>query len=149
MWFLLAIPVLAAAYVLATCCRKGHPGLSDLQGWRYAHRGLHGAGVPENSMAAFRKALDMGYGMELDVHLLKDGSLAVLHDHSLKRTANADVSIEDLTADQLKNPKDISYQRIYDRILERCHPVEVTGQSRRRKALINTHADVQAMLELD
>lgn len=54
-----------------------------------------------------------------------------------------------LTADQLKNPKDISYQRIYDRILERCHPVEVTGQSRRRKALINTHADVQAMLELD
>lgn len=103
MWFLLAIPVLAAAYVLATCCRKGHPGLSDLQGWRYAHRGLHGAGVPENSMAAFRKALDMGYGMELDVHLLKDGSLAVLHDHSLKRTANADVSIEDLTADQLKN----------------------------------------------
>ena len=53
-----------------------------------------------------------------------------------------------LTADQLKNPKDISYQRIYDRILERCHPVEVSGQSRRRKALINTHADVQAMLEL-
>ena len=103
MWFLLAVPVLAAAYVLATCCRKGHPGLSDLQGWRYAHRGLHGAGVPENSMAAFRKALDMGYGMELDVHLLKDGSLAVLHDHSLKRTANADISIEDLTADQLQN----------------------------------------------
>lgn len=54
-----------------------------------------------------------------------------------------------LTADQLKNPKDIRYQRICERILERCHPVEVTGQNRRRKALINTHADVQAMLELD
>ena len=102
MWFLLLIPVLAAGYTLATCCRKGHPGLQNLRSWRYAHRGLHGNGVPENSMAAFRKALDMGYGMELDVHLLKDGSLAVLHDHSLKRTAGAEVSIEDLTAADLQ-----------------------------------------------
>jgi glycerophosphoryl diester phosphodiesterase len=94
---------LAAAYILATCCRKGHPGLAALRGWRYAHRGLHGNGVPENSLAAFRKALDMGYGIELDVHLLKDGSLAVLHDHSLKRTAGANVSIEDLTANDLQN----------------------------------------------
>ena len=104
MWYLLSIPVaLCALYVLATCCRKGHPGLEALRGWRYAHRGLHSNGVPETSMAAFRKAVDNGYGIELDVHLLKDGSLAVLHDHSLKRTAGADVSIEDLTADDLKN----------------------------------------------
>lgn len=103
MYFLLLIPVLAAAYVLATCCRRGHKGLAVLRGWRYAHRGLHGHGVPENSLAAFRKALDGGYGIELDVHLLQDGSLAVLHDHSLKRTAGADVVIEDLTADQLQN----------------------------------------------
>ena len=53
-----------------------------------------------------------------------------------------------LTADQLKNPADIRYQRIYDRILERCFPVEVTGASRRRKALKDTHADVKAMLGL-
>lgn len=53
-----------------------------------------------------------------------------------------------LTADQLKNPADIRYQRIYDRILERCFPVEVTGASRRRKALKETHADVKAMLGL-
>lgn len=104
MWYLLSIPVaLAALYVLSTCCRKGHPGLASLRGWRYAHRGLHGNGVPENSIAAFRKALEGGYGMELDVHLLKDGSLAVLHDHSLKRTAGAEVSIEDLTAEDLQN----------------------------------------------
>ncbi len=104
MWYLLSIPVaLAALYVLATCCRKGHPGLAALRGWRYAHRGLHGNGVPENSMAAFRKAVDRGYGMELDVHLLKDGSLAVLHDHNLKRTAGADVVIEDLTAADLQS----------------------------------------------
>lgn len=51
-------------------------------------------------MAAFRAALEGGYGIELDVHLLKDGNLAVIHDSSLKRTAGADVKIEDLeTAD--------------------------------------------------
>ena len=103
MWYLLSIPVVAGLYVLATRCRKGHPGLASLRGWRYAHRGLHGNGAPENSMEAFRRALDRGYGMELDVHLLKDGSLAVLHDHSLQRTAGADAIIEDLTASELSN----------------------------------------------
>ena len=81
--------------------RVGHPGLKDLRGWNYAHRGLHSAGVPENSMAAFRAALDHGYGIEFDLHLLKDGNLAIIHDASLKRTAGADVMIEDLTTEDL------------------------------------------------
>ena len=103
MWYLLSIPVVAGLYALSTRCRKGHPGLEALRGWRYAHRGLHGDGAPENSLEAFRRAVDGGYGMELDVHLLKDGQLAVLHDHSLKRTAGADATIEDLTAQDLPN----------------------------------------------
>ena len=81
--------------------RVGHPGLKDLQGWNYAHRGLHSAGVPENSMAAFRAALEHGYGIEFDVHLLRDGNLAIIHDASLKRTAGADVLIEDLATEDL------------------------------------------------
>ena len=81
--------------------RVGHPGLKDLRGWNYAHRGLHSAGVPENSMAAFRAALDHGYGIEFDLHLLKDGNLAIIHDASLKRTAGSDVMIEDLTTEDL------------------------------------------------
>ncbi len=89
--------------VLLVRCRSGHPGLEKLRGWAYAHRGLHGNGVPENSMKAFRLALDGGYGIELDVHLMKDGNLAVIHDPSLKRTAGADVMIEDLTAEDLEN----------------------------------------------
>ena len=44
--------ILIALYLLAIRCRSGHAGLKDLQGWSYAHRGLHSAGVPENSMAA-------------------------------------------------------------------------------------------------
>lgn len=89
--------------VLAVMGRTGHPGLKNLQGWRYAHRGLHGEGVPENSMAAFRAALESGYGIELDIHLLKDGTLAVMHDSALKRTSGCDGNIEDLTAEQLKD----------------------------------------------
>ena len=99
---LLIILILAAAlYALSTMCRKGHQGLEALRGWAYAHRGLHGNGVPENSMAAFRAALDSGYGIELDVHLMKDGKLAVIHDASLKRTAGTDVKIEELTEEDL------------------------------------------------
>lgn len=91
-----------ALYLLATRCRKDHPGWKDLQGWSYAHRGLHGNGVPENSMAAFKAALDHGYGIELDVHLLKDGNLAVIHDSLLNRTTGQAGHIEDLTTEQLQ-----------------------------------------------
>lgn len=83
--------------------RTGHRGLKDLQGWSYAHRGLHGKGIPENSMAAFRAALDHGFGIEFDLHLLKDGNIAVIHDSLLKRTTGAEGRIEDLTTEDLKN----------------------------------------------
>ena len=95
--------VLFLLYVLSLMGRKNHPGLEKLRNWNYAHRGLHDERRPENSMAAFRAALQGGYGIELDVHLMKDGNLAVIHDHSLKRTTGADVTIEDLTTDDLPN----------------------------------------------
>ena len=93
--------LLAVIYLFAIRCRSGHPGLKELQGWSYAHRGLHSKGVPENSMAAFKAALDHGYGIELDVHLLKDGSLAVFHDGSLLRMTGQEGRPEDLTAADL------------------------------------------------
>lgn len=98
---LIIIISLTALYILSTMGRRGHPGLDALRSWRYAHRGLHGNGIPENSIAAFRAALEGGYGIELDVHLMKDGTLAIIHDASLKRTAGADVKIEDLSAEDL------------------------------------------------
>ncbi len=97
------ILILFALYIFSTRCRSGHPGMKDLLGWSYAHRGLHGPGVPENSMAAFRAALDGGYGIELDVHLLKDGNLAVIHDSLLNRTTGEAGHIEDLCTADLKN----------------------------------------------
>ena len=94
---------LGGAYILSTQGRTGHPGLAALRGWNYAHRGLHDETKPENSMAAFRAALEHGYGIELDIHLMKDGNLAVIHDCSLERVAGADVKITDLTAEDLPN----------------------------------------------
>ena len=58
------IPAIGAGYLLALKGRTGHEGLQKLRGWNYAHRGLHGEGVPENSLAAFRAAVDHGYGAE-------------------------------------------------------------------------------------
>ena len=48
----------------------------------YAHRGLHDSqsNIPENSMAAFLKAVENGYGIELDVQLTKDGIPVIFHD---------------------------------------------------------------------
>lgn len=53
-----------------------------------------------------------------------------------------------LTAEEIKKPYEVSFQRIYDRILERCHPVEVAGVSRRREALKDTFAETKAILGL-
>ena len=105
MWILIIIIILAVLYLLSLRGRTGHTGLAELRRWYYAHRGLHVPGRPENSMAAFRAALEHGYGVELDIHLLKDGNLAVFHDGSLKRICDADVKIEDLSAEDLQNYK--------------------------------------------
>lgn len=101
--FLIILVILALVYLLALMGRTGHKKLPALRQWAYAHRGLHGNGVPENSMAAFRLALEKGYGIELDLHLLADGGLAVIHDANLERTTGAEGFIEDLTTADLAN----------------------------------------------
>ena len=97
--------VLIVVYLILLLPRTGHPGWDRLAGFRYAHRGLHNKdkGVPENSMTAFRLAVEHGYGAELDVHLLKDGRLAVFHDATLKRICGTEGTIEALTAEDLPN----------------------------------------------
>lgn len=100
---LIILLVLAVLFALSVRCRRGHKGLEALRGWDYAHRGLHSEGIPENSMAAFRAALDGGFGIELDIHLLKDGSLAVFHDGTLERMTGREGRPEDLTGEELKD----------------------------------------------
>ena len=106
MWLLLSLlVVLPCLYLWCIKGRTGHPDLEKLRSWNYAHRGLHNENRPENSMSAFRAAFEMGYGIELDLHLLKDGNIAIMHDSSLKRTAGVDIPIENLTTKELAQYK--------------------------------------------
>ena len=70
-----------------------------------AHRGLfdNNGDAPENSMAAFKRAVEAGYGIELDVHLTADGQLVVHHDHDLMRSARRRGRIEQMTWRELKD----------------------------------------------
>lgn len=70
----------------------------------YAHRGLHNnkAGIPENSMAAFRKAVDAGYGIELDVQLTKDGVPVIFHDYTLERMCGVEGRLGELSFGDLQ-----------------------------------------------
>lgn len=53
-----------------------------------------------------------------------------------------------LSMDDIKKPQDVGYSRIYDRILERCFPIEVTGNSRRRQNVRDTYFDIKEKLGL-
>lgn len=66
-----------------------------------AHRGLHGSRVPENSLAAFRAAIDAGYAIECDIQTLADGTPIVFHDYDLARMAGDEVFVADLTLEDL------------------------------------------------
>lgn len=105
-WLIVLAAVIVVVFLLYLLCLRCHRrrDWERFRGWRYAHRGYHDKPrIPENSIPAFRRAVQCGFGAELDVHLMKDGHLAVIHDASLLRTAGVDVQIEDLTAEELKN----------------------------------------------
>lgn len=66
-----------------------------------AHRGASGL-APENTLAAFRLALELGArAMELDVHQAADKELVVIHDEDLRRTAGRSEHIRDLSWQEL------------------------------------------------
>ena len=67
-----------------------------------AHRG-GAAGWPENSVFAFRRAIELGVPLlELDVHQARDGGIVVIHDRTLDRTTTGSGPISDRTTDELK-----------------------------------------------
>ena len=69
----------------------------------YAHRGLHGGGIPENSLPAFEKACQKGFGIELDVQLSGDGVVVVFHDDTLNRMTGKDAKVKELTLLELQS----------------------------------------------
>lgn len=69
--------------------------------WAYAHRGLHGSGLPENSPAAFAAAMARGLGIECDIQRSRDGQAMVFHDGTLDRLTAEQGPVAARSADEL------------------------------------------------
>jgi glycerophosphoryl diester phosphodiesterase len=78
------------------------PAPDWLTQWEYAHRGLHGPGVPENSLAAAEGAIARGMGIECDIQMSADGLPMVFHDWELARLTGRPEATEELDADNLE-----------------------------------------------
>lgn len=96
-----ALLLLFALYLFLIAPRKGSPRTAFFASVRYAHRGLHGRDLPENSLGAFSLAVERGYGIELDVQLSKDGEVMVFHDETLNRVCAVDARLKEKTAAEL------------------------------------------------
>lgn len=90
-------------YAIApSSCR--HPFTDLLTDTTFAHRGLFdNDAIPENSMPAFQRAVEYGYGIELDVRVTADGQVVVFHDDTLQRMCGVNKKIEKCTYEELSN----------------------------------------------
>ena len=95
------ILLLFAVYLFLIAPARKREGMEKFKTVKYAHRGLHTEGCPENSLAAFKRAVDFGFGIELDVRLTKDGELVVFHDDDLKRVCGAPDRVDEKTYAEL------------------------------------------------
>ena len=98
------ILIIAVLWVLALSPGRGRrERMAAFSKRTIAHRGLHdnSSCAPENTLAAFGKAVEAGYGFELDVRLTADDRLVVCHDDSLERAAGISRSVSGLTYREL------------------------------------------------
>lgn len=70
-----------------------------------AHRGLHGGGVPENSLASARAAIEAGFGIEIDIQPAADGHPMVFHDYDLTRLVGDELFIADLDLEDIEEKR--------------------------------------------
>jgi len=103
LWIIpLLLLILFIVYLFLIFPRLPRRDIRHLQGYDYAHRGLWNERLPENSLAAFRNAVENGFGMELDVHLTSDDQLVIFHDDNLRRMCGVDKSICECTLEELR-----------------------------------------------
>ena len=84
-------------------------------------------------------------GAERQSEFMKEQIFNVID--SRYRSGKPMIVTTNLTAEQLKKPEDVASGRIYDRILERCHPLKIDGESMRRKKLREDFREIEAMLK--
>lgn len=103
MIFIVIIVIVFCFYILAI--KPNHGRQKDMKPFcdvYIAHRGLfNNTDIPENSIKAFKKAVENGYGIELDVQLTADDKLVVFHDETLERICNDKRILNELTYDEL------------------------------------------------
>ena len=105
---LVVIGFFALAYLilifLTSPAGKQNQDRSLLKGAFIAHRGLHNEkeNVPENSLLAFRKAIEKGYPIEMDLRLTKDAQVVVFHDENTKRMCGTDGKIGEMTLEEIQ-----------------------------------------------
>lgn len=86
--------------------RKKYDKLLDVfVGKKIAHRGLWNDKNPENSIGAFKRCIDRNIPIELDVHILKDNTLVVMHDGDTGRMAGKNIVLKNAEYDDIKDLK--------------------------------------------
>lgn len=85
-------------------------------------------------------------GIERDTEFSKEQVYNVID--SRYRAGKPMIITTNLSIEQIKNPADIEDRRVYDRILERCFPIEFTGQNKRHKAVRESYGDMKELLGL-
>jgi glycerophosphoryl diester phosphodiesterase len=100
---LVVVALAGLAFVVLLGRRKERQSVAG-RGWpvNLAHRGAS-ASAPENTLEAFRLAVESGAGgLELDVHLTRDGHVVVIHDPTLNRTTDGSGAVANMTLDELR-----------------------------------------------
>ncbi len=103
-YFLVLALLLALWLFLIAPGRSTAARRAPFEGRAFAHRGLYelDQSVPENSLTAFQRAADGGYGAELDVQRTRDGKIVVFHDDSMQRACGVDKAVRDFTYEELQ-----------------------------------------------
>lgn len=159
-WYAIVLLVLAGLFVLVfglfafAIKPNRRRDASAFVGKFFAHRGLHDGTpeAPENSMAAFARAKEAGYGVEFDVQYTLDKQAVVFHDETLKRVCGVDKKVRELTLEQLQQYRLLGgEQRIptLRQVLEFLEDVPVCCEIKYYGNLSNAPlcADVVALLE--
>ncbi|MBD3729236.1 MAG: glycerophosphodiester phosphodiesterase [Sphingomonadales bacterium] len=121
--------------------------------YRYAHRGLHGAGVPENSPSAFALAIEAGTGIECDIQRSSDGRAMVFHDWELDRLTGESGPVAQRPASalaqiQLTGSADrmLTLEALLDQVAGRV-PLLIEVKSRRDYRIVPSCLAVRRALE--
>ena len=96
----LNVAVIYITFMIPRVIRRAD--MTDLQ-TDYAHRGLYGGEIAENSLPAFAKAVEARYGIELDVQLSRDQIPMVFHDDTLERVCGVPGRLSDYTCRELQS----------------------------------------------